>query len=76
MSWDYDASMQAYCLVRGRDRCTIRRAGTGQWLAVTSAGGQGANAYSFDSRAETQAWCEARVAELSTRRGHEGRARE
>ena len=65
MPWEYDANTQVYRLVRDSYRCTVRCAGTGQWLAVISAGGQGADAYSFDTQVEAQAWCEACVAELT-----------
>jgi hypothetical protein len=66
--WEFDPRTQASSLVSGSYRCTVRRAGTGQWLAVISAGGQGADAYSFDTQAEAEAWCETRVAELTARR--------
>ena len=65
MPWEYDASTQAYRLVSGSYRCTVRRTAVGQWLAVISHQGQGADAYSFDTQAEAQAWCAARVAELT-----------
>ncbi len=68
MPWDYDATMQGYRLVSGRYRCTVRRTAVGAWLAVISWQGQGADAYSFDTQAEAQAWCEARVAELTASR--------
>ena len=68
MPWDYDARTQAYRLVRGSYRCTVRRTATAQWLAVISRAGQGADAYSFDTQADAQAWCEARVAELAASR--------
>ena len=63
--WEYDPRTQASSLVSGIYRCTIRRTGTGQWMAVISSRGQGADAYSFDTRAEAQAWGEARLAELT-----------
>ena len=69
MPWEYDARTQVYRLVRGSSRCTVRRVAMAQWLAVSSLAGQGADADSFDTLAETQAWWEARVAELTTRRG-------
>jgi hypothetical protein len=65
MPWDYDARTQAYRLVRGSYRCTVRHTAAGQWLAVISGQGQGADASSFDTPAEAQAWCEARVTELT-----------
>ncbi len=65
MAWVYDPVTQAYSLVRGRYRCTVRHTAAGQWLAVISDAGHGADAYSFDGQAEAQAWCEARVAELT-----------
>ena len=55
MPWDYDARTQAYRLVRGSYRCTVRRTATAQWLAVISRAGQGADAYSFDTQADAQA---------------------
>ena len=64
MTWEYDPITQAYNLVSGSYRCTVRHTGAGQWSAVISAQGHGADAYSFDTQAEAQAWCEARVAEL------------
>ena len=63
MPGESDPVTQTYRLVRGRSRCTVRHTAADHWLAVISAGGQGADAYSFDSQAEAQAWCEARVAE-------------
>ena len=65
MEWVYDPITQASSLVSGHYRCTVRRTGTGQWMAVISWQGQGADAYSFDTQAEAQAWCEARVTELT-----------
>ena len=65
MEWVYDPRTRAYRLVSGRYRCTVRRTAAGQWLAVISHAGQGADAYSFDTPAEAQAWCEARVTELT-----------
>ena len=47
---------------------TVRHTATDQWLAVISVAGEGADAYSFDTQAEAQAWCEARVAELAARK--------
>jgi hypothetical protein len=35
----------------------------GPWLAVISSAGHGAVAYSFATREEAQAWCEAQLAE-------------
>ena len=67
-SWEYDPRIQASSLVSGIYRCTVRRTGTGQWMAVISSGGQGADAYSFDTRTEAEAWCEARLAELTARK--------
>jgi hypothetical protein len=64
MTWEYDPLTQASSLVSGIYRCTVRHTGAGQWSAVMSAQGQGADAYSFDTQAAAQAWCEARVAEL------------
>jgi hypothetical protein len=52
MPWDYDARTQAYRLVRGSYRCTVRHTAAGQWLAVISGQGQGADASSFDTPAE------------------------
>ena len=65
MPWEYDASTQAYRLVSDSSRCTVRRTAVGQWLAVISHQGQGADAYRFDTQAEAQAWCAARVTELT-----------
>ncbi len=65
MPWEYDPRIQAASLISGIYRCTIRHTGTGQWMAVISSRGQGADAYSFDTQADAQAWCEARVAELT-----------
>ena len=64
MTWEYDPTTQAYSLVRGSYRCTVRRTAAGQWLAVLSHAGHGADAYSFDTQAAAQAWCEARLTEL------------
>ena len=64
MLWEYDPTTKAYSLVSGIYRCTVRHTAAGQWLAVLSHAGHGADAYSFDTQAEAQAWCEARVAEL------------
>jgi hypothetical protein len=63
MPWEYDARTQVYRLVSGSYRCTVRRMTGGQWLAVISWQGQGADAYSFDTPDEAQAWCEAQLAE-------------
>ena len=57
MPSEYDATTQAFRLVSGSYRCTVRHAGTGQWLAVIRAGGQGADAFSFDTQAAAQAQC-------------------
>jgi hypothetical protein len=65
MPWEYDPVTQTYRLVRGRYRCTVRHTAADHWLAVISAAGQGADAYSFDTQAEALAWCVARVAELA-----------
>jgi hypothetical protein len=63
--WEYDPTTQAYSLVSGIYRCTVRHTAPGPWSAIISSQGQGADAYSFDTQAEAQAWCEARVAELT-----------
>ena len=68
MTWEYDPTTQAYSSVRGLYRCTVRHTTAGQWSAVISAQGQGADAYSFDTQAEAKAWCGARVAELAARK--------
>ena len=68
MEWVYDARTEAYSLVTGLYRCTVRHTAAGQWLAVISHEGQGADAYRFDTQAEAQAWCEARVMELTAPR--------
>ncbi len=68
MPWEYDARTQAYCLVSGSVRCTVRHTTAGPWLAVIRVAGQGADAYSFDTPAAAQAWCETRVLELTARR--------
>ncbi len=65
MPWEYDARTQAYRLVSGTYRCTVRRTADGPWLAVISWPGQGVDAPSFDTQAEAQAWCETRVTELT-----------
>ena len=65
MPWEYDPVTKTYRLVRGRSRSTVRHTAADHWLAVISAAGQGADAYSFDTQADAQAWCEARVAELT-----------
>ena len=67
MQWEYDPITKAARLVCGIYRCTVRRTTTGQWSAVISSQGQGADAYSFDTQAEAQAWCEARIVELTAR---------
>ena len=64
MEWVYDPRTEAYSLVSGSYRCTVRHTAGGHWLAVISYQGQGADAYSFDTQAEAQAWCEARVIEF------------
>ena len=64
MTWEYDPLTKTYSLVSGIYRCTVRHTAAGQWLAVLSHEGHGADAYSFD----TQAWCEARVAEITASR--------
>ena len=68
MQWVYDPVTQASSLVSGHYRCTVRHTAMGQWLAVISAAGQGADAYSFDTPAAAQTWCEARVLERTARR--------
>ena len=68
MPWEYDSVTTAYSLVSGSYRCTVRHTAAGQWLAVISHAGQGADAYSFDTQTEAQAWCEARVTELAASR--------
>ncbi len=65
MTWEYDPLTKTSSLVRGRYRCTVRHTATGHWLAVISHDGHGADAYSFDTQADAQAWCEARVTELT-----------
>ena len=65
MPWEYDPVTKAYSLVSGIYRCTVRHTAAGPWLAVISHAGQGADAYSFDTPAAAQAWCAARVAELT-----------
>ncbi len=69
MTWVYDPPTQAYRLIAGRYRCAVRRMTAGQWVAVVSHQGQGADAYRFDTQAEAQAWCEARLAELMAAHG-------
>ena len=66
MSWEYDPITKAYSLITGIFRCTVRHTTAGQWLAVLSQEGHGAAAYSFDTQADAQAWCEARVTEPMT----------
>ena len=66
--WVYDPQTQTYALLNGRYRCTVRHIASGAWLAVISVEGQGADAYSFDTQEEAQAWCEARVAEIAASR--------
>ncbi len=65
--WVYDPQTKIYSLLNGLYRCTVRHTASREWLAVISVEGHGADAYSFDTQAEAQAWCETRVAELSTR---------
>ena len=61
----YDPLTTTYSLVSSRDRCTVRHTTADQWLAVISHEGQGADAYSFDTQTEAQAWCETRVTALA-----------
>ena len=65
MTWEYDPITKTYTLETMLYRCTVRHTAAGQWLAVLSNAGHGADAYSFDTRAEAEGWCEARVAELA-----------
>ena len=62
MEWVCDPLTQASSLVSDPYRCTVRHTATGQWLAVISYAGHGADAYSFLTREEAQAWCEAQLA--------------
>ncbi len=55
MTWAYDPITKTYSLVSGIYRCTVRHTAAGQWLAVLSHAGHGADAYSFDTQAEAQA---------------------
>ena len=68
LEWEYNPLTKTSILVSDLYRCTVRHTATGQWLAVISDAGHGADAYSFDTQAEAQAWCEARVAELTARK--------
>ena len=52
MPWEYDPVTKAYRLVSDSYRCTVRHTAAGQWLAVISGQGQGADASSFDTPAE------------------------
>ena len=64
MTWEYDPLTKTYSLVSGGSTNAWCGTRPGQWLAVLSHEGHGADAYSFD----TQAWCEARVAEITASR--------
>ncbi len=65
--WVYDPQTKTYALLNGLYRCTVRHTAAREWLAVISIQGHGADAYSFDTQAEAQAGCEARVSESSQR---------
>ncbi len=63
MKWVYDPPTQAYRLIVGTYRCAVQCMTAVQWLAVVSRQGHGADAYSFDTQGEAQAWCEEQLAE-------------
>ncbi len=69
MTWVYDPPTQAYHLIAGTYRCAVRRMTAGQWVAVVSRQGHGADAYSFDTEVEAKAWCEERLAEMTGAHG-------
>ncbi len=74
MIWVYDPPTQAYRLIAGRYRCAVRRMTAGPWVAVVSHQGHGADAYSFDTQADAQTWCETRLAEMTGAHGPRGSA--
>ncbi len=74
MTWGYDPPTQAYRLIAGTYRCAVRRMTAGQWVAVVSHQGHGADAYSFDTQEEAQVWCVKRLAELMATHGPSGQA--
>ena len=63
MDWHEDAADQAATLIQGDVRCRVWRTTAATWAALISVHGDATAAYSFPTRQEAQAWCEAQLAE-------------
>ena len=63
MDWHDDPGGQAATLIEGDARGRVWRTAADTWAALLSIRGDATAAYSFATREEAQAWCEAQVAE-------------
>jgi hypothetical protein len=63
MDWTYDASDNAYTLIRGALRCCVWLTTLGTWAAVFVQRGISTAAYNFATPEEAQTWCETQAAE-------------
>ncbi len=63
MEWVQDPVDQAATLIQGEVRCRVWRTAGGTWAALISVRGDATAAYSFPTREQAQAWCEAQIAE-------------
>ena len=62
MEWVHDPTDQAATLIAGDACCRVWQTAGGTWAALISVRGDATAAYSFPSREEAQAWCEAQLA--------------
>jgi hypothetical protein len=69
MNWHDDPADQAATLIQGDARCRVWRTAADTWAALISVRGDATAAYSFTTREEAQAWCEAQLAERGKARG-------
>ena len=64
MDWVHDPRDAAYTLIQADARCRVWYTPTAaSWAALISVHGDATAAYSFPTREEAQAWCEAQLAE-------------
>ncbi len=63
MEWVHDPAEQAATLIQGEVRCRVWQTASGSWATLISVHGDATAAYSFATREQAQAWCEAQLAE-------------
>ncbi len=68
MDWTYDATDNAYTLLRGDARCRVWYTSLENWAAACMHRGTSSAAYNFTTVEDAKAWCGARVMQAERRR--------